>query len=220
MFDVVEKFVSINGEGILAGQLAVFIRFKGCNLNCTYCDTKWANKTSAESKKMSIDDIYSYIKETKVNNVTLTGGEPLFRDGIVELVNRLLEDKAINVEIETNGSIDVGILKDLSRKPSITMDYKLGASGMERHMFTGNFEYLGQKDTVKFVVGSEVDLERSKEIIDKYNLAGKCNLYLSPVFGSIEPAEIVEFMKDNFMNDVNLQIQMHKIIWDPNKRGV
>ena len=81
-FHVVEKFVSINGEGTKAGQLAVFVRFKGCNLNCVYCDTKWANGETAGYNIMNEFEIYKYIKDTGVKNVTLTGGEPLYRDDI------------------------------------------------------------------------------------------------------------------------------------------
>ena len=87
-------------------------------------------------------------------------------------------------------------------------------------MFIKNFDVLNKNDTVKFVSGSIEDLKRAKDVIEKYNLTQKCGVYISPVFGQIEPAEIVEFMKENLMNDVNLQIQMHKVIWDPDKRGV
>ena len=74
---VVEKFISINGEGRRAGELAVFIRFKGCNLNCSYCDTKWANEPACDYEELSPDDICEYVSETGIKNVTLTGGEPL-----------------------------------------------------------------------------------------------------------------------------------------------
>ena len=100
------------------------------------------------------------------------------------------------------------------------MDYKLSCSGMEQAMRLENFSVLNKNDTVKFVAGCHEDLVRTKQIIEKYNLYGKCNLYISPVFGMIEPEEIVDFMKDNTMNDVNMQIQLHKIIWAPDKRGV
>lgn len=83
-----------------------------------------------------------------------------------------------------------------------------------------NFEVLNKNDTVKFVVGNREDLIKTKQIIEKYNLYGKCNLYISPVFGLIELEEIVDFMKENLMNDVNMQIQLHKIIWSPDKKGV
>ena len=83
-----------------------------------------------------------------------------------------------------------------------------------------NFEVLNKNDTVKFVVGNREDLIKTKQIIEKYNLYGKCNIYISPVFGLIELEEIVDFMKENLMNDVNMQIQLHKIIWSPDKKGV
>ena len=72
---VVEKFISINGEGRRTGELAVFIRFKGCNLNCSYCDTKWANEPACDYEELSPDDICEYVSETGIKNVTLTGGD-------------------------------------------------------------------------------------------------------------------------------------------------
>ena len=205
-YEVVEKFVSINGEGTKAGQLAVFIRFKGCNLNCKYCDTKWANEQEALS--------------TGVKNVTLTGGEPLLRNDIEKVITVLAENN-LNVEIETNGSIYLDKIRKLNKENvTFTMDYKLSCSGMEQSMNLGNFDILNSNDTVKFVVGNREDLIKTKQIIEKYNLYGKCNLYISPVFGLIEPEEIVDFMKENLMNDVNMQIQLHKIIWSPDKKGV
>lgn len=219
-FEVVEKFVSINGEGQRAGQLAVFIRFKGCNLNCGYCDTKWANDLSAPFESMNEDEIYDYIKSTGVKNVTLTGGEPLLRNNIGILLERLGKDNSLNVEIETNGSVLIEPYANIVKRPSFTLDYKLGGSGMERFMKTENYQFLQKCDTVKFVVSSVSDLERAVEIIKEYELDKRCGVYLSAVFGKIEPANIVSFMIDKNLNDVNLQLQMHKFIWDPNKRGV
>ena len=219
-FEVVEKFVSINGEGQHAGQLAVFIRFKGCNLKCEYCDTKWANNPSAPFEELTENDIYNYIKSTDVKNVTLTGGEPLLRDDIGILLERLASDDTLNVEIETNGSVPIEPFTSIDKRPSFTLDYKLGGSGMECFMKTENYSFLQKCDTVKFVVSSMDDLERAAEIIADYELTKKCGVYLSAVFGKIEPAEIVSFMIDKKLNDVNLQLQMHKFIWDPNKRGV
>ena len=84
-YQVVEKFVSINGEGRRAGELAAFIRFKGCNLQCSYCDTSWANEPGCESERLTKEEILSWIREAGVKNVTLTGGEPLLRKGMEEL---------------------------------------------------------------------------------------------------------------------------------------
>ena len=218
--DVVEKFVSINGEGTKAGQLAVFIRFKGCNLACEYCDTQWANQTDAPAQQMTAGEIVDYVISTGVKNVTLTGGEPLLRDGIEDVIAQLA-DHMLNVEIETNGSISLKKICDLQKENvTFTMDYKLSCSGMEAAMNLDNFNILSSNDTVKFVAGCREDLIKAKQIIEKYNLYGKCNLYISPVFGMIEPEEIVNFMKENVMNDVNMQIQLHKIIWSPDKKGV
>lgn len=218
-FKVVEIFESINGEGTRAGQTAVFVRFQGCNLSCSYCDTAWANAKDAEFIWMTETEIYDRIKKTGIKNVTLTGGEPLLREGISSLLEILTGDEELSVEIETNGSISLETFTRLENRPIFTMDYKLPGSGMESRMCTDNFSLLAPQDTVKFVAGRD-DLGRIKEILGKYPLIGKCHIYISPVFGEIEPVEIVEFLLENRYNGVNLQLQLHKIIWDPEKRGV
>ncbi|AHM55981.1 organic radical activating enzyme [Peptoclostridium acidaminophilum DSM 3953] len=220
-YNVVEKFASINGEGAKTGQLAVFIRFAGCNLSCSYCDTKWANEADVKAEKMSAQDIHEYIQSTGISNVTLTGGEPLNQYGIMELLQRLAEDSSIDVEIETNGSIDIEPFLNISpRRPSFTLDYKLGSSGMESYMDIENLTCVSKRDAVKFVVGSFDDIDRAKDVIEEYELDKKTRVYFSPVFGEIDPVEIVEYMKSHYMNGVSLQLQLHKFIWDSDKRGV
>lgn len=219
-YKIAEMFSSINGEGTHAGQLAFFIRFTGCNLDCSYCDTKWANVPNAKYTEMTGEEILSEVKKSGIKNVTVTGGEPLIQPNIIPLLEMLCGGGHY-VEIETNGSADVSeVLKIKENRPALTMDYKLPSSGMENHMRTENFYALEKKDTVKFVSGSRADLERALEIIREYGLIGKCAVYISPVFGKIEPAEIVDFMLENKLNRVNVQLQMHKFIWDPNARGV
>ena len=235
---VVEKFISINGESIRAGELAVFIRFKGCNLSCSYCDTAWANENSCDFDEMKPEEIADYVAKTGVKNVTLTGGEPMLQPELEKLVELLLDIPSVNVEIETNGSKDIGRLyfaatseKKESDNPvsdkcengsrlHFTLDYKSPSSGCEESMRLSNYEYLGMDDAVKFVVGSMDDLKRAKNVIDENALTEKCKVFLSPVFGKIDPEKMVEFMIENKMNNVKLQLQMHKVIWDPNKRGV
>ena len=107
-----------------------------------------------------------------------------------------------------------------AHRPVFTMDYKLPSSGMEQYMLMENFEFLGEHDTVKFVSGSIEDLEKAAQIINEYSLLTKCHVYLSPVFGKIDPAEMVDFMLKRKLNGVRLQLQLHKYIWDPDKRGV
>lgn len=220
VLQVVEKFVSINGEGRRCGQLATFIRFAGCNLNCGYCDTAWANDRKVAFDPMTAEEVYAYIKDTQVTNVTLTGGEPLLQQDMGELLELLSQDPELYVEIETNGSVLLSKFSGLENPPSFTMDYKLPSSGMERMMALENFDHLTEKDTVKFVSGSMADLEKARELINKYKLTEKASVFISPVFGDIELESIVDFMKDNQMNGVNMQVQLHKIIWDPNERGV
>lgn len=219
IFKVAEKFVSINGEGRKAGQPAVFIRLAGCNLRCSYCDTMWANSYDAPHESMTEDEIANYIRQTGIKNVTLTGGEPLTAENVKLLLERLSHED-ISVEIETNGSADISLCDDIFPRPSVTMDYKLPSSGMEKFMLMDNYAYLRKTDTVKFVAGSRGDLDRALEIIGRYDLTEKCSVYFSPVFGKIQPSEIVDFMLENKLNGVNFQLQLHKFIWDPDKRGV
>ena len=197
-FSLAEAFVSINGEGTRAGELAVFLRFCGCNLTCSFCDTTWANQPDVSSKQVTAEELVAYVQKTGVRNVTLTGGEPLLQPGIVSLAP----------------------FASLQFRPFFTMDYKLPGSRMENSMQTENFALLQALDTVKFVVGSQADLERAAAVIREYSLDSRCHVYLSPVFGAIDPADIVEFMKEKNMNGVRLQLQLHKYIWDPQKRGV
>ena len=218
---VAEKFISINGEGTRAGELAVFVRFTGCNLRCSYCDTMWANEPGCPYEDMSPAQICDYVRSTEIKNVTLTGGEPLLQKDMGELIGLLIKECGVRVEIETNGAVDLRPFSELPEgRPVFTMDYKLPSSGCEDRMIMENFSVLEAEDTVKFVSGSPADLERAGEIIEKYGLLDRCHVYFSPVFDRIEPVEIVEFMLNKRMNKARIQIQMHKVIWDPNERGV
>ncbi len=219
-FKVVEKFVSINGEARCAGELACFIRFAGCNLNCVYCDTKWANEPKAPFSIMSEEEIYAYIKETCVRNVTLTGGEPLLQENISRLLKMLSKDNELRIEIETNGAIALDDYIDIGHNITYTMDYKLPGSGMEDKMILSNFSILREQDTVKFVISDRHDIDVARKIIEDYKLVDKVQVYLSSSFGKMQPKDIVEYMIDNNMNNVRLQLQMHKYIWEPDRKGV
>lgn len=214
---VIEKFLSINGEGLKSGELAVFIRFMGCNLRCPYCDTKYSY-INPKYEELSIDEIVKYIKSCNVFNVTLTGGEPLLQDGIYDLIIKL-SNLGYRIELETNGAID--IKKYVGIKGVVfTLDYKGPSSLMEDKMILDNYKYLGKNDVVKFVCGDINDLNRAKEIILKYHLNEITNPFLSPMYQKISLPLMVDFMKDNNLCNTRLQIQIHKIIWDKDKRGV
>lgn len=220
IYKVVETFISINGEGQHAGELALFIRFAGCNLNCNYCDTRWANQPDVVYQEMTETEIKALVTDSGVRNVTLTGGEPLLQPGMYQLLETMGSLPDIRIEIETNGSVDIGPYMTLICRPAFTLDYKLPGSGMEAGMNTENYRYLTKEDTVKFVISDKADLTRAREIIEQYQLEGRCGIYYSPVFGRIRPAEIVDDMIEHRLNGVHMQLQMHKFIWDPEQRGV
>ena len=214
---VIEKFISINGEGLKQGELALFIRFSGCNLRCSYCDTKYSFENPKYIEE-TVDEIIEYVDKSHVKNITLTGGEPLLQRDINELIEKLA-NKKYNVEIETNGSIDISNFVN-NEYVSYTLDYKLPTSLMENKMNFDNYKYINKKDSVKFVCGDNNDLLKAKYIMEKYDLINKTRCIISPVFNMINLEDIVLFLKDNNLNGVKMQLQIHKIIWDSNKRGV
>lgn len=222
MFNIIEKFLSVDGEGPSSGELATFIRFQGCNLRCSWCDTVYSWQKENINERLNAQEIYDYIKSNKVNNVTLTGGEPLIQKNIDELLRLLDDDSNLNIHIETNGSIDIEPFKKKYTRGNISyiVDFKLPSSKMSSHMNYNNMNMISKNDVYKFVIGNMDDLKKAYEIIHVYDLANKCKVYLSPVTGNIEMSDIVEFMKHKNMNKVKLQVQLHKIIWDKDARGV
>ncbi|HAX73842.1 MAG TPA: putative 7-carboxy-7-deazaguanine synthase QueE [Firmicutes bacterium] len=222
MFKVIEKFVSIDGEGPSSGELATFIRFCGCNLRCSWCDTTYSFEEDETTELMDVDSIYAYIKQSGVKNVTLTGGEPLIQKHIEVLLDKLSQDHDLVTRIETNGSVSIASLKNKYKNSNIhfILDYKLQDSKMSHKMCLDNLNCVEASDVYKFVISSMADLEQAKEIILKNQLHTKCSVYFSPVTNRIKVADIVEFMKEHKLNDVKLQLQLHKYIWPKDMRGV
>lgn len=221
-YNVIEKFLSIDGEGPTAGEIATFIRFGGCNLCCSWCDTSYSISNTVKGESLSKEEIYEFIMKNGATNVTLTGGEPLIQDNIEELIYFLAQNSDLLIHIETNGSLPIDSFARVMHMENVSfiVDYKLGSSNMENKMYMKNYELLTSKDVCKFVVKTKEDLVKAKDIIDKYSLEEKCKVYLSPIMPVMNPQIIVEFMKQNKMNRVRLQVQLHKIIWDPEKRMV
>ena len=204
-----EIFDSIEGEGKRAGELATFIRLTGCNLRCSYCDTAYSF-SGGEPK--SVEDI---LRTIHYRNVTVTGGEPLLQN-----IHPLLQ-KARHcwVNIETNGSIDIRPYLIYSNV-FFTMDFKCISSAMTSRMHSENFQNLRKRDVLKFVVGSQDDMSQALDFYEKRKRGLKAQVYVSPVFGEIEPEEIVDFMKTHGLRSWKIQLQLHKFIWDPMERGV
>lgn len=213
---VVEKFISIDGEGPTAGALSVFVRFAGCNLRCAWCDTSYAWDTTADVTEMSASDIADYIKSTGIGHVTITGGEPLLQPGLIGLLSRLAD---YQVHIETNGAIPVEQFR-IGDNIHFVIDYKLPDSGMEERMHLPNLASVRKTDAYKFVIASNRDLDKAVKIVRQYNLEEKTQVYFSTVFGKMEPAVVVERMKSEKFNGVKIQLQLHKYIWNPKTKGV
>lgn len=223
-FHVTERFVSINGEARRAGELSCFIRLAGCNLACNYCDTRWSCDPDAPCELLSEDELYAWVKDTGITNVTLTGGEPLLAPRVGQLLRKLAADPLLYVEVETNGAVSLAEFIDISDRVTFTMDIKCPGSGMSDRMLWENMGLLRPVDTVKCVVSDRKDLDwlREREAKNRGEILqdGGYLVYISPVFGRIDLKEIVEYMKEYRMNHVRLQLQLHKFIWDPNHKGV
>ena len=209
---VVEIFKSIDGEGIRVGYPVTFIRLAGCNLRCNYCDTKYSYENE-KFTEMTPKEIYIQVYKLGGKRITLTGGEPLIHKDVKVLVDLLIQ-KGYEVNIETNGSVDITLFLD--KHTIITMDYKCASSDMEDKMLLDNISKLRKQDALKFVVSDDNDLDTVQRIYQNT----KATVYISPVFGRIEPKQIVEYMLEHNMENCRVQVQLHKIIWNPEERGV
>lgn len=220
---VSEIFTSIEGEGKRAGYLATFIRFWGCDMQCSYCDSRyaWEPGTKHVAIDMTVDDIVAEVDKAGVPLVTITGGEPLIQPQLGELVDRLI-NKCYWVNIETNGAH-----KPLTARSAkwydnallfYTMDFKCYSSGMTDRMNWDALRALRTNDVLKFVVGSENDLKQMETVLAE--LHTPTEVFVSPVYGQIEAKDIVRYLKEHQLNHVRVQLQLHKYIWDSNLRGV
>lgn len=215
-----EIFTSIEGEGARSGLLSTFIRLYGCNLNCTYCDSRYSCD-SKEYTEMSPNEIVDEVIDRRINRVTITGGEPLIHPSFDVLLPKLMALPDMQVNIETNGSIPLDskmFSRHRVKRLMVTMDWKSISSGESSTMIQSNLDQLNHNDVLKFVVGDRKDLMQMYHLITGTDI--EAQIFVSPVFGKIELAEIVDFLKEYNLQDVRMQLQMHKIIWDPNKRGV
>ncbi|MEJ2567595.1 MAG: radical SAM protein [candidate division WOR-3 bacterium] len=211
MLKVNEIFFSIQGESSFAGIPFVLVRLTGCNLRCSYCDTKYAYE---EGENLSVKQILKEIKKFECKYVEITGGEPLLQDETPFLVDFLI-DKGFKVLVETNGTKDVSVL---SEKAIIVMDIKCPSSGESDKTDWDNLKRLGLKDEVKFVLTEKSDYDWAKKVIKEKKLTGKFTILLSPVSEKIDPATLAEKILEDNLN-VRLQLQLHKILWPGVERG-
>ncbi len=208
-----EIYQSVQGESTWAGLPCIFVRLTFCDLRCTYCDTEYA---FYEGRKQTLDEIAASVKAYSCPLVEITGGEPLLQKNVLPLM-RMLCDAGKTLLLETSGAHDISAVDARVHR---IMDLKTPSSGeCARNLWT-NIEHLTARDEVKFVIGSHEDYEWARAQVREHRLAERCRAVLfSPVFGKIEPQKIV----DSILADelpVRFQLQMHKFIWPPQRRGV
>jgi 7-carboxy-7-deazaguanine synthase len=211
---VTEIFRSLQGESSRVGRPCVFVRFTGCDLRCRWCDTAYA---FSGGKKMSREEILAEVARWSTRYVTLTGGEPLLQKELPELARDLL-DRGYEVAVETHGQrpwdgLPPEVVKVVDVKPPGS-----GEEASPEHL--ARLATLGPADELKFVVASEADFTWSAEVVRRYGLEGRCAaLLFSPVFGSVEPRDLARWILDSGL-EVRMQLQLHKLLWGPETRGV
>ncbi len=216
MLKINEIFYSIQGESSYAGNRTVFIRTTGCNLRCTYCDTKYSYYEGAD---WSFEKILQQIKEYDAEYICITGGEPLLQPGIHKLINKLC-DLGHKVSLETSGSKTI---KHVDPRVKIILDVKTPDSGAANSFLLENLDFASEKIRIatefKFVIGSENDLEWSENFCRQHDLLTKFTVLYSPSHGQVSEKWLAERILQKKLK-VMLHLQQHKYIWLPTTRGV
>lgn len=207
-----EIFYSIQGESRWMGFPCAFVRLAGCNLRCTWCDTEYA---FGEGSAMSIEEIVAELSRYRCSLVEVTGGEPLLQPACIDLLKTLLE-RGYRVLLETSGALPI---RDVPPSVVKVLDVKCPGSGeSERNLFE-NFRYVQAADDIKFVVKDRADFEFALDVIRSHALDGRCGLIFSPVWGSLPLKQLAGWMLESGIQG-RMQVQLHKLIWGPDARGV
>ncbi len=212
MIKINEIFYSIQGETSYVGYPTVFVRTTGCNLRCTYCDTKYSYY---EGQFQTQDQILEEIKKHSTPYVCITGGEPLLQKEILEFMTRLC-DFGYKVSLETSGSKKIDLVDE---RVKIILDVKTPDSGEENTFLLENLSWARSSTEFKFVICSEKDFEWSENFCRQHDLLKKFGVLYSPSFGQVGEKWLAEKILSKNSN-ARLQLQLHKYIWSPDTRGV
>ena len=217
---VSELFYSLQGESTWAGLPCLFVRLSGCNLRCTYCDSRYT--WEEPGRLMSIAEIMDWCNQWPGTMVELTGGEPLCQNGAYPLMQQLL-DQGRTVLLETNGSLP---LVAVPEQVHIIMDVKCPDSGMAGHNLPENIDVLttrrsrGSRDEIKFVLSSKADFTFARDLVRRHQLDQHFPILFSPVRASLAPADLAALLLKEPGMHVRLQLQLHTLLWPESKRGV
>ncbi len=208
---VCEIFYSLQGESTFQGLPCYFIRTTGCNLRCSYCDTRYAYE---EGYNISPGELLDKVETFRPEIIEITGGEPLIQKDIPSFIKKLV-DRKYTVLVETNGSINIDII---DRRVIRLVDIKCPSSGMKDRMDFNNLKRLTEKDELKFIIGNEEDYKWAKKILNEYDLSDFRNVIFIPVYGVMSYKELARWiLRDRLM--VRFQLQLHKLIWGRDVRG-
>lgn len=210
---LIEVYPSVQGESTWVGLPCVFVRFAGCNLRCTWCDSVY---TFTGGTWRSVDSVVDEVLATGIPLVEVTGGEPLVHKSAVPLMQALL-DRGLTVLLETSGSRDIG---PVPAGVHVILDFKPPDSGEERANLWSNVGHLRKKDEVKFVIASRRDYEWARDRVWEHALHERAGAVLfSPAFGHVVPKDLVAWILEDRV-PVRFQLQLHKMVWPPDERGV
>jgi 7-carboxy-7-deazaguanine synthase len=212
LLEICELFYSIQGESSYAGYPCFFIRFAGCNLRCSYCDTRYANE--GEHLSYAVSQILAELDKYPGVLVEVTGGEPLIQEGVYPLLEELLA-AGRTVLLETNGSLS---LQDVSGEVIKVMDMKCPGSSMHTKMNFANFDLMGPEDEIKFVISSREDYLWATQLVGSYGLHRKATITFSPVAARLQPAMLAAWILEDRL-PVRLRLQLHTILWPGRTRG-
>ena len=212
MLRVCEIFAGIQGETSYVGLPFAFVRLTGCNLRCRYCDTTYAY---ADGEDLPLGEVVEKVAAFGIPRVTVTGGEPLLQEETPALVVALLS-LGHTVLVETNGTVPLSRLDPRAVK---IMDVKCPGSGEAGKTLWENFVHLTARDEVKFVISSEEDYHFAREVIRKHGKGRSFQSLLSPAFGLLPPEKLAGWMVGDAV-DARFQLQLHKLVWGPDRRGV
>ncbi len=207
-----EIFYSIQGESSCAGRPCVFVRTTGCPMRCVWCDTAYAFYDGAW---MSLDEIVERVQSYGCPLVELTGGEPLLQPGAGPLLARLC-DLGLEVLLETGGGLSIAGVDPRVRR---IVDVKCPGSGESEQNRWENLAELRPEDELKFVLADRADYEWAKRVVSERALAGRCPIHFSPVHAGIDSAELAGWILADRL-PVRLALQLHKLVWGAEARGV